>query len=725
MAILNKTAQDVLDDIQADIVEAAKGYLSNVMGYLEEARNVLDTDVKDRIKHLVLHYTDNATVLTWFTSQYHKWLINDGPATRITELSNNAPDWAKAALAKDGEIYKVNWTDVETSLPTLIDYIRYEVGQSNNISRLSVLDAMVKQKAWHEELKSASAVFSMEDGIAEELKCSNGLTWYSLTGRSSLNREGELMGHCVGSYYDGVRANRKQIFTLRDAKNIPHVTIEASKSKIQQIKGKANQEVVEKYKPAILDFFAYKEWDEIRLDLCDIPKLDTIEFLKSKNMFKVLGKETKKAPKLLGIVATSQGDITLTLHDIRNLKSKPLTKPVIIGRDEFTSTQEYSSSELRLTCNGHTYTDPFSAFGRMNMSLDAIERYLKLRFEASDLKAISTILRLTRDADVCRDLKLYGVRQELFSALCDEGSDVVYTKPNYATVRRILKDDLLDILTTYLDTCIPVFRASPEYVVFDFGSPVIRMYRDTSNKMWNNPRAHAKNMVKRGTDFARLMKALPGKTDFSGMTRSDRVAMETNRPKSELFNNPEMSKRPARGLMNHVTVTKTSPIYKAISSTLKGGSWYKDNPEDIHGIAKQLDNLDMKKVFKDNGLRMYGYGYEVWPAFACLLLMKNKEKQIEYIFKSTAALKLLIALFAGRLPLPSISRNEDKGRIKMWTKAIKHFELIRKNIKHLVPLTPGEVKIITGGALAPAARKFINMEYLGMSEAEAKKKNKA
>lgn len=34
MAILNKVAQDVLDGIQADIVEAAKGYLSSAMEYL-------------------------------------------------------------------------------------------------------------------------------------------------------------------------------------------------------------------------------------------------------------------------------------------------------------------------------------------------------------------------------------------------------------------------------------------------------------------------------------------------------------------------------------------------------------------------------------------------------------------------------------------------------------------------------------------------------------------
>ncbi len=724
MAILNKAAQDVLDGIQADIVEAAKGYLSSAIEYLEEARNILDTDVKDRIGYLVSRYTDNATVLTWFTSQYRKWLVNDGPATRITELSDGAPDWAKAALAKDGEIYKINWIDVEESLPTLIDYIRYEVGLSNNISKLSVPDAMIKQEAWHEKLKASNAVYSMEDGISEELKCSNGLTWYSLTGKASLNREGELMGHCVGSYYYEVRDNRKQVFTLRDAKNIPHVTIEVNKSKIKQIKGKANLEVVEKYRSAILDFFAYKEWDEIRLDLCGIPKLDTIEFLKSKNMFKVLGKEAKGAHKLLGTVATSQGDITLTLHETKKSKSEQLTKPVIIGRGEYTGLDD-RSSELRLTCKGHTSVMSFSAFGRIVMYLKFIEKDLNLQFKSSDLKAIATMLRLTRENVICQSLILDDVRPELFSALCDDGSDVVYTKPNYATVRRVLKDDLLDIFTVYRDTRITAFRASPEYVVFDFGSPIIRMYRDANKKMWNNPGAAAKTLVKQGTDFARLMKTMPGKTDFSGLTRSDRVAMELSNPKSKLLNDPEMSKRPTRGLMQHVNVTKTSPIYKAIKLSMRVGLWGHDTSSDFATIAKQLDKSDIKQVFRDNKLRMSGYSYVVWPTFACLLLMKDKNKQVEYIFKTSAALKALVGLFGGQLPFVHFRGRVDSPDYKNRQKAIKAFELVRKNIKHLVPLTPGEVKIITAGAMTPAARKFINMEYLGMSEADAKKKNKA
>jgi hypothetical protein len=50
-----------------------------------------------------------------------------------------------------------------------------------------------------------------------------------LAGR--LAEEGNQMGHCVGThcdYYDGVMNGSKQIFSLRDANNVPHVTIETN-----------------------------------------------------------------------------------------------------------------------------------------------------------------------------------------------------------------------------------------------------------------------------------------------------------------------------------------------------------------------------------------------------------------------------------------------------------------------------------------------------------------
>lgn len=46
--------------------------------------------------------------------------------------------------------------------------------------------------------------------------------------QEALRYEGDTMGHCVGGYCDDVLSGRSRIFSLRDARGEPHVTIEAS-----------------------------------------------------------------------------------------------------------------------------------------------------------------------------------------------------------------------------------------------------------------------------------------------------------------------------------------------------------------------------------------------------------------------------------------------------------------------------------------------------------------
>jgi hypothetical protein len=49
--------------------------------------------------------------------------------------------------------------------------------------------------------------------------------------QESLDYEGNVMGHCVGDYGEDVACGKKRIFSLRDAKGEPHVTIETRPSK--------------------------------------------------------------------------------------------------------------------------------------------------------------------------------------------------------------------------------------------------------------------------------------------------------------------------------------------------------------------------------------------------------------------------------------------------------------------------------------------------------------
>ena len=119
----------------------------------------------------------------------------------------------------------------------------------------------------------------------------------------ALKYEGDTMGHCVGGYCDDVLQGRSRIFSLRDAKGQPHVTIEvrppskagrikasadeflADKGRphvsldeleewaevgdgdfqhsIVQIKGKGNAKPIDEYLPFVQDFVRSQEWSDI------------------------------------------------------------------------------------------------------------------------------------------------------------------------------------------------------------------------------------------------------------------------------------------------------------------------------------------------------------------------------------------------------------------------------------------------------------------------------
>jgi len=93
----------------------------------------------------------------------------------------------------------------------------------------------------------------------------------------SLKYEGETMGHCVGGYCPDVQEGRSRIYSLRDAKGEPHVTVEVRPGIIEprmngdvklpdeivQIKGKANRAPKDEYLPFVQDFVRSGQWSSV------------------------------------------------------------------------------------------------------------------------------------------------------------------------------------------------------------------------------------------------------------------------------------------------------------------------------------------------------------------------------------------------------------------------------------------------------------------------------
>jgi hypothetical protein len=145
-----------------------------------------------------------------------------------------------------------------------------------------------------------------EHGFWENPKGVRDSTWkdqaYSEL-QDALKYEGDTMGHCVGGYCDDVLSGRSRIYSLRDAKGQPHVTIEttpgnpritlreamikarednpqlsedeivkladkylaesADPSRIVQIKGKQNRAPNAEYLPFVQDFVKSGQWSDV------------------------------------------------------------------------------------------------------------------------------------------------------------------------------------------------------------------------------------------------------------------------------------------------------------------------------------------------------------------------------------------------------------------------------------------------------------------------------
>lgn len=120
-----------------------------------------------------------------------------------------------------------------------------------DVGRLSIAQAIEAAKDFeHEEVgaERGEIVWRFADGF----------TVQRLTADRQLDEEGRAMQHCVGSYCAEVRRGDSLIYSLRDAKDRPHVTMEWSPKagRWTQIKGKQNERPVAKYHPYLQTFLA-------------------------------------------------------------------------------------------------------------------------------------------------------------------------------------------------------------------------------------------------------------------------------------------------------------------------------------------------------------------------------------------------------------------------------------------------------------------------------------
>jgi hypothetical protein len=165
------------------------------------------------------------------------WLRNVDPSTNVyTPLTS---EQITSHLKFDHVMDELrNAISPNSDLP---QHLRLKPEALDKVTLPQAIERVAKINDWRTEQIEKAAAKSMENfPPIKEYK--EGFKWHELkmpsnlenreealdTLDKALKNEGELMGHCVGGYCQDVVNGSSRIFTLRDQKNKPHVTIEGT-----------------------------------------------------------------------------------------------------------------------------------------------------------------------------------------------------------------------------------------------------------------------------------------------------------------------------------------------------------------------------------------------------------------------------------------------------------------------------------------------------------------
>ncbi len=236
--------------------------------------------------------------------------IRGGFAGKMSDAARLDNPWL-SKLQPEDRVYQPSRIGVgETGFSHLIDELSNSLNPESGLPRELLLDPaslprvsvpqaverVAKINAWRAAQKAEADAMLANNAatrIHKEYAENNplGLRWVELTDpdpdhpseqnwealKQALKYEGDTMGHCVGGYCDDVLSGRSRIYSLRDAKGQPHVTIETKPGlnhwsipdelkgmdEIIQIKGKQNRAPNEEYLPFVQDFVKSGKWSDV------------------------------------------------------------------------------------------------------------------------------------------------------------------------------------------------------------------------------------------------------------------------------------------------------------------------------------------------------------------------------------------------------------------------------------------------------------------------------
>ena len=172
-------------------------------------------------------------IKSWFKKQVRNYVLNNEEFAEPHVPRQHDEEWMHKAHERGEQIVIIHVDrQFENQLNHIIDWLYWLTEQDSieatrilqKLPRLTVPMAIQKSEQWTEWLNKKASSSEDEEGLEIIMKFKDGFSWVLLKSKQCYDREGKLMQHCVGSYYD--KQNTNKIYSLRDPQNQPHITME-------------------------------------------------------------------------------------------------------------------------------------------------------------------------------------------------------------------------------------------------------------------------------------------------------------------------------------------------------------------------------------------------------------------------------------------------------------------------------------------------------------------
>ena len=220
--------------------------------------------------------TLNSHLYNWLNHNLKNYLLSNHNTEKITDISNLKNElWVIHGFKNNTLSNVLLDTELRNQVEHIVDYYLF-INPKKSLNKVSFFDALHKSISWSNSHKK---VKDDPSGIEKFLNFDDGFSIVKIKSDQAIDYESSQMNHCLSlTYKESIKNNQKQVFSIRDSKNVPHVTIllDNSTNNITEVKGNSNTIVKIEYQKYLVNLFNNLSFQSI--DHNEFKSLSNINF---------------------------------------------------------------------------------------------------------------------------------------------------------------------------------------------------------------------------------------------------------------------------------------------------------------------------------------------------------------------------------------------------------------------------------------------------------------